>query len=831
MSLLSPVGLWELRVEDLQRDLIRVEAILSHHVIEQEFALGGLFRQALGPAEVKLKELQAEDRTAAGLPELWLRLSALTRECRTVLESELELLGGLCISSGGITQDRAAQPVAWFCNVARQFLRRQCQVLGFDKRLTVISGRGPLFEENTCLVRVPFPDCELWYLPLVGRALGLAAAAPGSRFHAALQGTARHLPSGILPVLPSINDLPARNVFLDHVFADMLATAVIGPGYAVAVFALELDYTNPEDLQPLDPEPIEEVASEPRYLPAAVHRAAAILTVLDAMNRGSKRSRAPYSAVVSRLVEIWNSSVRSAGSDENLLKSERQEHGSLYRSFYDEAIRTYGNYAIKETEARWVDTISCLENLSEGRRRQLPQADEGVAATAIWLLRLDQPDLAEQAVEAAMVWLAGRHDPPRLGRNNFQPTPERVVARARLERCEQRLRRTRQILENVWQQEMPGTLAARFYRLFSAQEYAARPWLEEISRSNVRLRRSTWGKIENLGIDARPLQRESLEFLGGWLIRRQQFDREPARITKSSEGPSICALADMLLSEYARRTGVSWDARAIAGMDPLVEPNTEVVRVRFPDWSLWQLPVVGHEFGHLVARATPEFLTYREEEVEPRTAHDPRSAMNRSRQMEELFSDIFATITLGPAFACCVLLTQFDPVEAFAARGRHPPHDVRARAVLDTLRGMDAKTRHTYTEVIEWLDTSWTEAKRVCGAVPDAMEEPNNNFRRWHRKLSALVEKYYGLGAGYTPERFETARRMAVRLEKRPAPDLSELSAAGRICEHAITLSDILNALWYARLPPGRVSIDLNEVAYELGKRLEERASVRSDPR
>src|SRR5262249_54445366 len=145
---------------------------------------------------------------------------------------------------------------------------------------------------------------------------------------------------------------------------------------------------------------------------------------------------------------------------------------------------------------------------------------------------------------------------------------------------------------------------------------------------------------------------------------------------------------------------------------------TDVIRVRFPDWSLWGVPLLAHEFGHVVALATPEFQEYKEQVALAATSIDGHYD-GGLRHLDEFFAAIFALYTFGPAFACSAVLMQLSPAEAYLPRGSHPTHQERAEVILETLRTMNDPARGhlgregVYQEVLQALENCWCLAVKA----------------------------------------------------------------------------------------------------------------------
>lgn len=821
-SQFTPAFFWRERLAQVERDLDRIQALLDDNLIKQEAGQGGKFGQRLGPLKIKARQLrQREDAGATPAPVLWQDLYTLMSESRALCIAQLELLGGI----GIVRRASNIQPGldGGFAERAKQWLIFHRDRLGLDKQISVIVGQGPRWDAEVGIVRLGFPDWDLWHLPLLARALGLMAAEPGSPYYSPLNKLGERSFQQSRAALPP--DPTQFRVFLQQVFADMLATVLIGPAYAMAVLALEIDYCNPDQLELPGPDMMEVREAAPRYLPAPVQRAAAILATLKAMNTAADQAgrEVPFKPVVADLQEIWHSVIRSAGRVDSLDAVTAREQVD-YDSLFADVIEPLASIAMEQTEKTWQQAQLWQKAFRTGQMPDDCFPEMTALVGAIWRHRLKNPDQARNALALANTLLGGSHSIVSL--ESAKVPWETAIAGARLEQLDERAKRVEGILrDEAISAPARAAVAGRFFRLLS--ELDTKLEFNRLMLQSGDLRASSWGRLNESAAHAQPILREALEFLGGWLVHQNGLDREPANVSRQAEkGVSVCDLADALLHEYAQQTGVNWSARTVLGSDPFLSTDTDVIRVRFPDWSPWNLPLMAHEFGHVVARATPTFLQYQGEQYQlARERYPyPERANELYTHFEEYFADIFATYTFGPAFAYDVILLQFNPAQAYAWRGGHPYHMLRVDVILQTLREMNDKARGEYpfTNVLAQLEKGWFDAVTTCQAAPE--DEAKFNVerelaKRWGRYIYRLIDRSYRLGAFYTLERWGGAREMSRRLLRLPAPHLDELrQLGGTVKIGQVSLGDLLNALWYARAGHSESITILTAAAHQLAR-------------
>lgn len=203
-----------------------------------------------------------------------------------------------------------------------------------------------------------------------------------------------------------------------------------------------------------------------------------------------------------------------------------------------------------------------------------------------------------------------------------------------------------------------------------------------------------WDEFDKLLKEqAKPLFAEYVEFIGGLAMRDNRLEDR------------VCQMTDELLKELSdvTRYALTVPARQAA----LSAIMTSVIKVGFPEWTVWGIPLAGHEAG---LRIVEDDATVKERVEE--------SGSGLSEELRKsLFADIFATYTLGPAYACAAILLRFEPHHALAVGG--DPSDIdRAWLILKVLDYLGqpgswndyVEQPGSYFETVRTLRDLWGEA-------------------------------------------------------------------------------------------------------------------------
>jgi hypothetical protein len=307
---------------------------------------------------------------------------------------------------------------------------------------------------------------------------------------------------------------------------------------------------------------------------------------------------------------------------------------------------------------------------------------------------------------------------------------------------------------------------------------------------------TAWRALCALQQEAVKLFEECLAFMEGALARRHGLD----------EG--LCALTDDLLDDLAAWADVRWDRFTLLATAEFYRDTAEIIRIRYPDVSLWSLPLAVHEFGHYVG---PELRRARDGGYEYpfqarlKKAQGPGGAPSKEwYHLQEYFADVFASYCLGPAYAAAFILLRSNPSDAGVETLTHPSSAARIHGILWTLDRMDARDggdlRPGFRDVTKYLREWWAKALAAAGqAEPLGGAEEALAMQR--------VTELYDLLVGLAPQRLGFSREAWLRAQG-AAADLT-----GPTTPRGLTRRDVVNAAWLARLQASPAPHAVNDVA------------------
>lgn len=351
--------------------------------------------------------------------------------------------------------------------------------------------------------------------------------------------------------------------------------------------------------------------------------------------------------------------------------------------------------------------------------------------------------------------------------------------------------------------------------------------------------KDAWRKYAEIYKKSRTAFGEYLDFVSGLLIRYQRLDQD------------ICRLADDLIRSCSlESTGTAWQSLTVLALqESFTKTLARIIRLRFPEWSIWALPLAAHEYGHVVVDEVPGIKQFVNDEVDRLLADDRfnkaadeqikmQIKCQTKKQVDVLFADAFATYSLGPAYACAAIILRFDPSNAYTEFPERPPDAWRAFIVLATLKMMswEAAARKSvyrlddlplgdqskdapYMEVINWLMDRWKEMLERAG-LPESLSDSDNQRLDKQSRLvwRALKTELIRMTAQYPYTRGEEGWLEA----SRQAQQWNLALGAGDsllddVKNSPITkLRDVLNAAWLSRISKPERVLEIERAAQKL---------------
>jgi hypothetical protein len=335
-----------------------------------------------------------------------------------------------------------------------------------------------------------------------------------------------------------------------------------------------------------------------------------------------------------------------------------------------------------------------------------------------------------------------------------------------------------------------------------------------------------WEELEEVRGNCVAAFGECLEFCQGTISREEGFDG------------GGCHTADHLLDGIATAARVDWHGLTIMGESEVYGDMAGIITLRFPQDSLWHLPIAAHEFGHF---AGPEMGLDRYTELRkfergaakgvadeaPEKTFPIREILRREWEkgsqirwsyVYELFADMFATYALGPSYAYTCVYLRFDPGSAKLRTREHPSPAERMDVVLRTLRQMDheADIAIPLDPELSGLEETWRESVSSAGVDPELTEKELD-------RLSPIWSRFYALLRDRPSDlpyaTFGRARVVADELQS---------GQVNRQCEpRRDALADVLNGAWMAAAAHWSEPTRVRQIGARAQARIDE--LVRSD--
>lgn len=323
--------------------------------------------------------------------------------------------------------------------------------------------------------------------------------------------------------------------------------------------------------------------------------------------------------------------------------------------------------------------------------------------------------------------------------------------------------------------------------------------LDAVERGEDRLEQAWCDYNEIMSEQSQLIFLDYVEFLGGLALRYAGLD----------EG--ICRIADELMRSCGSFGRTHWSALTIpASQEAMTLARS--IRMRFPEWTIWAVPLTAHEFGHVVISGNSRLEEYINKQYPQR-----KKKTSKGRQdMLVCLADAFATYVMGPAYACSVILLRFNPLGAYQDKSKNPADAKRAHIVLSMLEKMELDPNVSpYGDIPDKLRTEWDAALTQAKAqVPDSWNQEVERLDAWSNRF------FDELSRSYPNSRYEgtlwqnTLEALEQLLNDENPSDQLKGNEEWR---------DVLNAAWACRVNKSHESQRVAMAAPELWKLIEDK--------
>jgi hypothetical protein len=344
------------------------------------------------------------------------------------------------------------------------------------------------------------------------------------------------------------------------------------------------------------------------------------------------------------------------------------------------------------------------------------------------------------------------------------------------------------------------------------------PWLDKIAESIKALSAAQPGEINQLmekawrdyneimSEQSQLIFSDYVEFLGGLALRDAGLD----------EG--ICRIADELIRSCGSVGRTQWSALTIPASQEAVTLAASI-RMRFPEWTIWAVPLTAHELGEVVIKDNPNL----EKDILTHYPGSEKKTKKNRHHMRVYLNDAFATYVMGPAYACAAILLRFNPRAAYQDKIKNPADAKRAHVVLSMLRKMfefkeDPNVVPPYGDILEKLKAGWDAAlAQTQTQPPPATLNPDLEIlEQWTDHLLAELNRAYA--NSLYQGRLWTSTREALELL------LSDEDPGDKLKGNE-EWKDVLNAAWACRVNNVDDSQKIAKKAEELWQRIVQKKS------
>jgi len=316
------------------------------------------------------------------------------------------------------------------------------------------------------------------------------------------------------------------------------------------------------------------------------------------------------------------------------------------------------------------------------------------------------------------------------------------------------------------------------------------------SEANDLLQKS-WKLYNNQIIqDSQRIFEEYVDFLGGLTLRDAFVDL------------GICQIADDLIAKWGKDAVIAWGSLTIPAHRETREVSVaRIIRLGFPEWTIWALPLTAHSFGDVVIEERDELKQYIIDH-----AADEKARVH----LHNFLADAFATYALGPAYVYAAILLRFDPRSAYDDKHDEPPGARRAYVMFTMLEQMKEAALETaivdpYSDIIKKVREEWEAALLQVKAPGSLLATEEEQLKQW-------VTYFFKYLPNNTYDEVLYSCESWLRIEDLSKELLQDDIEAIDLDKYE--LRDVLNAAWACRVNQKDDTDAIAKVAGKLCKRI-----------
>lgn len=324
---------------------------------------------------------------------------------------------------------------------------------------------------------------------------------------------------------------------------------------------------------------------------------------------------------------------------------------------------------------------------------------------------------------------------------------------------------------------------------------------------------AAWTNYRRILHESEGLLRECLEILGTLAMRHKDVDRRSLDI------------AEQLILDCV---GISSNKREYHLLipcltDAITQARARVIRLRFPEWTIWDLPLLAHDAGRVAIRVTKtserdnspedrELTRFLSNQADALLQQDPQlkqmvqpdgtgAAQAQEcalKRAEVLLADAYAALAIGPAYGFSAIRLRLSPT---ASGVDVPPDTYRAEILLCMLEWMSKDSGGQYADSVGRLREEWNATLARLGPVPPLDQVPVNYLRQYAASFVNIYQEFFRRQLKYPFETVDVGWKRALEWSNgwRKQIDAGEpLTVPGNY--RVENLRDVLNATWHCRV-------------------------------